>query len=293
MAVQFGVNLRAIESADEFARTIRRIDALGFDLLAAPDHLGAPAPFGVLAAAAQLSPRIRLRTYVLNAGFHNAALLAREAATLDLISGGRAEIGLGAGHSPAEHADAGIAYPRYAERVEALDALATELRERLSSPEHRPRPVQSPPPLMIGAMSPRGLAVAARHADVVGFAGLLQAPGEPAGTFVLASSTETDERVAQVRDARGDRTYRADALLQFVVCDRDPAQAASEVAATMPPLAAKDLLASPFGLFAPDPQAAALELRLRHERYGFDGFTTHQPNLEALGEVAAAYREGR
>jgi alkanesulfonate monooxygenase SsuD/methylene tetrahydromethanopterin reductase-like flavin-dependent oxidoreductase (luciferase family) len=80
-------------------------DELGFDVFAAPDHLRSLAPFAALAAAGMVSARLRLRTYVLNAGFRNPAL-SREVATLDVLSGGRAELGLGAGRIKREHDDA-------------------------------------------------------------------------------------------------------------------------------------------------------------------------------------------
>ena len=88
--IQFGVTFRAASSAAEFEQFVRRAEELGFDVFAAPDHLGATGPFTILAAAVAMSRTLRLRTYVLNAGFWNAALLAREVATLDLLSAGRA-----------------------------------------------------------------------------------------------------------------------------------------------------------------------------------------------------------
>ncbi len=104
----FGVAVRGSVSVDAFREVVRRADALGCDVIAAPDHLGAPEPFTTLAAAAGISPRMRLRTYVLNVGFWNPALLARAVATADLRSNGRPELGLGAGHMRSEHQDAGL-----------------------------------------------------------------------------------------------------------------------------------------------------------------------------------------
>jgi probable F420-dependent oxidoreductase len=287
----FAVNLRAADSWPDFRRLIQRIDELGYDALAAPDHLGALAPFPALAAAASVSSRLRLRTYVLNAGFWNAALLAREVATVDLLSGGRVEVGLGAGHMKAEHDDAGLLWPPLAQRVQAMEALAVELRQRLSDPQHRPSPVQHPVPLMIGAMSVAGLSVAARHADTVGFAGLRQASGSLPGAFVLSCAEQTRERVELVRRVRreaGDRPYRSDALLQVVALGRDPVDAAREVVAGVPHLDAERLLDTPFVLLARSAKEGAEELLRRHKAYGFDSFTTHQHNLEPLAEVMAA-----
>jgi len=143
---------------------------------------------------------------------------------------------------------------------------------------------------MVGAMSGPGLSVAARHAEVVGFAGLRQITGAPAGTFTLSSAAETAQRVDQVRAGADGRPYRSDVLLQQVVIGRDPEAAAAEIAASGSNLTVEQLLDTPFVLLARDAGQAATELRRRQEVYGFDSVTTHQPNLEALGEVITAHR---
>jgi probable F420-dependent oxidoreductase len=288
--MQFGVNVHAVGSGEDLAQLVRRADELGYDVFAAPDHLGFLAPFAALTAAACVSPRLRLRTYVLDTGFWNAALLAREVATLDLISGGRAELGLGAGHMRSEHEDAGLPWLPLAERVEALERTLTEVRGRLADPDHRPAPVQRPVPVLVGAMSAAGLAVAARHADVVGFAGLRQVRGAPPGSFTMSTAAQTRDRVAEVRRQAGGRAYRSDVLLQAVVVDEDPTDAAARIAASAPGLTPEQLLDSPFVLLARDPEEAADELRHRRQAYGFDSITTHQPHLEAHGRVISAYR---
>ncbi len=286
--LQFGVNIRSAASWRDYQRLVRRADELGFDVLAAPDHLGGLAPFSALTAAATMSKRLRLRTYVLNAGFWNAALLAREVATLDLLSSGRAELGLGAGHMKSEHDDAGIPWLRAQERMQNLEDLLLETRRRLNAEGHEPPPVQRPVPIMVGAMSTAGLAIAAKHADVVGFSGLRQVKGEAPGTFTFVTAEETAQRVSEVRAQAGGRSYRSDALLQVVAIGLQATDAAAEFAAMAPDRFSVDmLLETPFALFARTPEEAAAELRRRHEVYGFDCFTTHQPSMEALGQVIA------
>ena len=178
--IQFGVNFHAAADAADFERIVRRADELGFDVLAAPDHLGAMGPFTLLAAAATISRRLRLRTYVLNVGFWNPALLAREVATLDVVSGGRAELGIGAGHTKSEHDDAGLPWLAFAQRIELAGVNGHRGQAQARGPGARPAAVQQPVPLMIAAMSGVGLAVAARHAEVIGFAGLRQVRGRVA-----------------------------------------------------------------------------------------------------------------
>ncbi|MGF1664491.1 MAG: TIGR03621 family F420-dependent LLM class oxidoreductase [Kineosporiaceae bacterium] len=284
----FGVNVREVESTGRLRSLVRRADELGYDVLALPDHLGGPAPFATLAAAALVSERLRLRTYVLNAGFWNAALLAREVATVDALSDGRVELGVGAGHMQHEHEDARLPWLPFRERVAVMAELVDEVRSRLADPDHRPRPVQDPVPVVVGAMSEAALAVAARVADVVAFAGARQVAGEPPGTFTLASAGETLERVREVRRLAGGRPYRSDVLLQVVDVGRPPEESAAEIAAGIPGLTVADVLDNPFLLLAPDPAAGARELLRRREVYGFDQFSTHEANLDPLGQVIAA-----
>lgn len=288
--LSFGVNVRRVGSPDEFTKLVRRADELGCDFLAAPDHLGGLAPFAALSAAAMVSRRLRLRTYVLNAGFWHPAQLAREVATLDLLSGGRVELGVGAGHMRSEFEDVGLAWHPLAERIEAMERLLVDVRERLADGEHRPATVQPLIPLVVGAMSRAALGVAARHADVISFSGLRQVAGASPGTFTLCTPQETCDRISLVRDLAGGRPYASDVLLQAVVLEEDAEEAAAAFAADVAGLTAAAVLENPFVLIAVDATAAADELRRRQREYGFTSFTTHQPHLEALGRVIAAAR---
>ncbi|WP_088317837.1 TIGR03621 family F420-dependent LLM class oxidoreductase [Kineosporia sp. R_H_3] len=269
----------------------------GLDVVTAADHVGAPSPFLQLAAAAAVTSRVRLRTYVLDYGFWNPVLLARDVATLDVVSGGRVDLGLGAGHMPKEHERAGLPFPRYADRLAELDAFAAAVRDALAADDQAPKPVQQPVPLFIAAMSPRGLDVAARHGSVVGLAGAVQLAGRPAGTFGLASSAQTDERVAEVRAARaarGQQPATFDVLLQMVSIGQDPTERAealaAEWAAEGDDITAAELLDTPFLLFARTAEDAAAELERRTARWGVSSWCTHTPSGVPLAQVAAAYR---
>ncbi|MFL5863806.1 MAG: TIGR03621 family F420-dependent LLM class oxidoreductase, partial [Solirubrobacteraceae bacterium] len=262
-------------------------EGLGCEVLAAPDHLGAPDPFAVLSAAAQISQRMRLRTYVLNVGFWNPALLARTAATTDLLSAGRLELGLGAGHMRSEYEDAGLSWVTHRGRVDQMERTLIEVQEKLSSPGHTPRPVQKRIPVAVGAMTSVGLRVAARHADIVAFSGLLQIPGASPGTFTLASSAHTRERVYEAREYAAGREHRSDALLQVIRLGTDPRAAAEQLAAAWGDITAEQLLDTPFVLLARDASHALEILAQRHEDFGFGSFMAHEPNLDALGQILA------
>ncbi|MDH6278867.1 alkanesulfonate monooxygenase SsuD/methylene tetrahydromethanopterin reductase-like flavin-dependent oxidoreductase (luciferase family) [Prescottella agglutinans] len=101
---RFSHNIFGITTPDAFALTCRRAERGGYDAVYAADHLGAASPFPLLVAAATATARLRVGTLVLNVGFWNPALLAREIATTDVLTDGRLEIGLGAGHMKWEFA---------------------------------------------------------------------------------------------------------------------------------------------------------------------------------------------
>ncbi len=250
----------------------------------------------MLAAAAAVTTRVRLRTYVLDAYFWNPALLAREAATLDLLSGGRLELGVGAGHMRHEHVDAGLPFPDVDRRWAHAAAVLADVRRRLAD-GHVPGPVQRPVPVMVAAMGERGLRVAAGHADVVGLAGGLQVAGRRAGAMTLADAATTDERVELVRRvaAAHGRAPELDALLQQVVVDADPEETAAAAVREaaghgMDWFTPELLLGSPFVLFAASGEAAAAELERRARRWGVRSWSTHAPWGPALAQVAAAVR---
>jgi probable F420-dependent oxidoreductase len=288
--LSFGVVLRGAASADDFRGVVTRAEHLGCDVIAAPDHLGAPDPFAVLAAAAQITTRMRLRTYVLNVGFWNPALLARAVATTDLLSAGRVELGLGAGHMRSEHEDAGLPWSGHRARVKQMESTIIDVNRRLTDRDHEPKPAQAHVPLAVGAMTSPGLRVAARYADIVAFSGLLQIPGAPAGTFTFASAAQTQQRVDEVRERAAGRTYRSDVLLQVIVIGEEPEIAATRLAAEFGTVTSEQLLDTPFVLLARDRSHAVEILAQRSECFGFDSFTTHEPNLEAFGEIIAACR---
>jgi probable F420-dependent oxidoreductase len=295
--LRFGVSLAGWTDGPALLAAARTAEREGFDALTVADHLGHAAPFAALAAAAAVTSRVRLRTYVLDAYFWNPALLAREVATLDLLSGGRCELGIGAGHMRHEHVDAGLPFPAVGERWDHTVAVLTEVRRRLADPNHVPAAVQQPVPVMVAGMGERALRAAAEHADVVGLAGAVQVPGRPTGTFTLTDAATTDVRVGLVREvaAAHGRAPELDVLLQQVVLDADPeetAVAAAREAAQhgMDWLVPELLLDTPFVLFAASGEDAAAELARRAQRWGVRSWSTHAPWGPALARVAAAAR---
>ena len=200
--------------ARELAEAARRAEGAGFSALVLPDHLlGQHAPVPLLTAAAAATERLRVGTFVLNVDLRHPAVLAQELASLDVLSGGRLEIGIGAGWNRPEYDAIGVPFEpvpvrvaRLAEAVAVLKgcfgdepfSLAGE-HYRITGHDGLPKPVQRPhPPIMVGGGGRRTLTLAAREADVVGLA---PRPNDPR-SFTAAA---TEEKLRWVREAAGDR----------------------------------------------------------------------------------------
>ena len=208
---RFGVSLWTAASAAEWRAKARRAEELGYDVILVPDHVAdLLPPLTALMAAADATERVHLGTLVLNNDFHNPVLLAREAASLQLLSGGRFELGLGAGHMQSEYAAAGIRYDPAAARVDRLEASVATLRglfagEPLAGGQLLYPPLQEPIPLLVGGNGRRVLQLAARQADIVGFTGFFPRDGGRAVDLSHFSAAGLASRVALVRAAAGPR----------------------------------------------------------------------------------------
>ena len=303
---RFGFTALDIPSREAFVERCRRAERYGYDVVNLPDHLGIPSPFVTAVAAADATERLRVGTLVLNAGFWNAHLLAREIMTADRLTGGRVEVGLGAGFVKWEFEAAGILWEPFAARVARLAALIEELGRLFASPgyalnepmfEHfgvtELAPVQrtgfggAGPPLLVGGTGDTVLRIAARHAGIVGVAGTFQVPGEPPGTLRIGTAEQAAERVAFVRAQAGDRADAIEwnTLVQHVEITADRRSAAERVRAErLPYLTVEQILDTPFLLIGTRAQIAE-QIRERRERFGFSYVCVLGPYTDALGSV--------
>ncbi|MEV0637731.1 LLM class F420-dependent oxidoreductase [Streptomyces sp. NPDC050619] len=289
---RFGASMIVPAPADEWRAKCRRAEELGYDVILVPDHLGMVAPFPALVAAAEATERPRLGTFVLNAGFWNPALLAREVATTDALTGGRLELGLGTGYVQAEHDSAGLPYGSPGERVDHLQRTIEELDRLLTSEEHQPRPVQKPRvPLMVGGNGDRMLKLTAEHADIAAFTGARSVPGSTTGQLAALTAEELDERVARYRELAEGREEPAEVnlLLQMVVVTEDREAAVRPLMERMPDLTLEEVLDLPIVLVGTLEQIVA-QLLAQRERYGFSYLTVLEPYMEAFAPVVAALR---
>jgi probable F420-dependent oxidoreductase len=314
---RFSFNVFGITTREAFAGTCRAGERHGYDAVFAADHLGLPAPFPLLVAAAEATERMRVGILVLNAAFWTPALLAREVVTTDILTGGRLEVGLGAGHMKWEFDEAGLDWQPIAGRARRLDHTITELGrffttdlEQLSEPLRMPRPVQrrgfggSGPPLLVGGTGDRILRIAAARADIVGVAGGYQVKGQPPGVLRVARAAEADERVRFARACAGARASQIEwhLLVQSVTVTDDRRTAAEELAArhrrivvernvTDPSaqLSADELLQTPYHLIGTVDEIAA-QLRAGRERWGFSYITVHEPFMPTFAPVIERLR---
>ena len=219
---RFGVQLARASSGEGWAQTARRAESLGYDVLAMPDHLGNQfSPLAALSAAAAATTRLRICTFVFANDYRHPLILAREAATLDLLSGGRFEMGMGAGWMVEDYRRLGMSYDPGPQRVDRLEE-AIPLVKRLLAGEtvthNGPHfhlvgagagveTVQKPrPPLAVGAGGPRMLRLAGREADIVGL--IPGFSGKGRAQLLQATEASTARKVALVREAAGDRFER-------------------------------------------------------------------------------------
>jgi probable F420-dependent oxidoreductase len=251
---RFGVQLRGAESRREWVGMARAAEDLGYDSLTLPDHFDHQlGPIAGLMAAADATSRIRLGHLVLCNDHHHPLALAKELATLDLLSEGRLDIAVGAGHDKAEYLRAGIAFDvpsvRIARLAEALDVILGLMGPhpfsyqgqyyRINNLDGMPKPFQKPPRVFIGGGGPRMLDVCAKYGDVIGINGTvtpgpvpsavwtseLRIPAISQDSWKTMTKSSFAEKVAYVRQKAGDRAddieFSVRAFITKVTPDRD------------------------------------------------------------------------
>jgi probable F420-dependent oxidoreductase len=290
--IRFGVALHVPATRHEWVEKCRKAEALGYDTISIGDHLGMPAPFPALVLAAEATERVRVGTYMLNAGFYQPALAARDIATTDLFTDGRLELGIGAGHGKWEFEAAGLPFGSGGERVDALERMVSELQRLFTDSETQLRPVQRPgPPLMIAGRGNRLLRFAAGAADIIGFNGASSSQHEGGGLPTFASVDAVAERVDFVRAALGDRSTEVEFnSVAPVVAVTDNRKATLEKLADFAPDLSLEERAEIPGLLVGTAQQIADKLKKNHERLGFGYITVLEGGLEAMGPVIELLR---
>jgi probable F420-dependent oxidoreductase len=303
---RFGVNIRHAQSRAEWREKARKVEALGYDIFNVPDHLtDLVAPLPALISAVEATKTLKVGTHVLNNDLRHPVLVAREAATVDLLTDGRFQLGLGAGSIQSEYDEVGLAFEAGATRVERLAEAVTIIKGlmkgeevtfagrhyRMTGHTISPLPVQKPhPPILVGGNGPRLLTLAAREADIVGLSGLTFRHGGAVPPDLSGwRASSVDERVRLVREVAGDeRNARLElsALVQQVVVTDDRRKTAEELTSRWTQLSAEEILHSPYVLIGTVDQMVE-KLRAHRQRWSISYYVIHEPYLDAFAPVVA------
>ncbi|MGU3437324.1 LLM class F420-dependent oxidoreductase [Actinomycetes bacterium M1A6_2h] len=228
--------------ARKFVALAQTAESLGYDSFMIPDHLGNQVgPIAALGALAVSTEKIRIGAAVLANGFRHPAVLAKDATTIDQLSKGRLEFGIGAGWMKEEYVKSGLPYESPSVRVEKLDESLTILDTLMRGQECNfsgkhyeikglqgsPRPRQGPrPPIAVGGGGPKMMALMAKHADIASLVPSTTLDGKlKLSEITMAKSIE---RVEQIRAAAGDRFDRIELnwTISMVVVSDDREQTA-------------------------------------------------------------------
>ena len=298
-----------IADAATVVERARHAEASGYSAFVLSDHLVPQlSPLPTLALVAGATDHLRLGSFVLNNDLRHPAQLVSELATLDLLSSGRLEVGLGAGWNRAEYDQSGITFDPVGTRIERLEESVTVLKGlfgpgsftftgrhyRIAAMDGQPKPVQQPhPPLMIGGGGRRILGLAAREADIVNFG-----PRQPRDGVVDVASyllPALEEQLGWVREAAGPRfadlelcTYNSWTVGTPIITDHGRREAEKQAARvrerTGYPLGAQELLDAPHSYIG-SVDFLVNKIRGLRERFGLSCFLLDSADDFAMAPV--------
>jgi probable F420-dependent oxidoreductase len=305
---RFGVIGETITSRERLLDRAHRAEALGYSTLLLRDHVVAEpfgdqlAPLVALMAVAAATRTLRVGTLVLNNDHRHPVVLAKEAATLDLLSGGRFELGIGAGWLRDEYERAGMPFDPPAVRVGRLQESLQVIKGLLAGPaltfkgEHYtvdgiagfPAPVQRPhPPILVGAGSRRMLGIAGRQADIVGILPRALPEGGISGKLSERSPVAVARKVEWVRQAAEQRSRQVElSMVLAVALGGDHRQAAERLAVQQGWGAAAGELVLEMPSVAAGPAERVVEqLQVRRDRYGFSYLVVADGDMDTFAPV--------
>ena len=300
---RFGVQLASAPDARAWREQARAAEDLGYATAWMPDHFDHQwGPLVGLTAAAAATSTIRIGGLVFDNDYRHPAVVAKEMATLDIVSEGRVELGMGAGWLRSDYEEVGIAFDPPAVRVERLEEAVEVVRRlwgdgrsdfegrhyRLQQAGGWPRPVQRPgPPIMVAGGGRRVLGVAARCADIVGFNTNLSAGAVGPDTARAALADRFRERVEWVRREAGDRFDALELHCNVSYClvgvDRRAVAAAVAPGFGISPEEALDV---PMALVG-SVEEICDSLLARREEYGFSYWGVPGEAMKAFAPVVA------
>jgi probable F420-dependent oxidoreductase len=299
---RFGAVIHGARSREDWRNQASKIEDLGYSTILAPDHFEMVdiSPTIALMAAAEATSELRVGSFVFNNDLRHPTVLAKDIATLDLLSSGRCEWGLGAGYLPDDYEKAGIALEPPGVRIERMEEALGVIKGFFSDEpvsfsgkyytvrnlNGLPKPLQKPyPPLYIGGGGKRVLSFAAREADIVGFTAILK-PGGTGFQMTDITAEATAQKAEWVREAAGARFHRLEInSFVFSVKVTDHREVVADHAAAYMGLTGEQVLASPHCLIGTTEQICE-DLHIWRERYGISYFSIlGDENIDALGPV--------
>jgi probable F420-dependent oxidoreductase len=290
---RFGHFVSDVSKRKELVELARKVEATGYASLLMGEHVGfALDPTAALMSAAEATSTLRIGSLVYGNDFRNPVMLAKEAATLDLLSDGRLEFGLGSGYLREDYEMTGILFESSGIRIsrleEAVQVIKAFFKGEPFSYQGRfyqvkeltgfPKPLQRPqPPLILGGGAKRTLSLAGREADIVSVN--IKTTNEGGFDFNSLSPEATSQKVQWVREAAGDRFDKIEinALHGVVEVTDRPHQAAEEAlqdwGMSDQGISAEQLLAFPATLIGTVDHIVE-KLRYQREQYGFSYIAT-------------------
>jgi probable F420-dependent oxidoreductase len=298
---RFGVQTSKAPSGDAWREKARKIEDLGYSTLFVPDHFDDQfTPTPALMAAAEATTTLRVGGMVFDNDYRHPLVFAKEAATMDVLSNGRYELGIGAGWMQTDYEAAGMTYDRPGVRIGRLEEALTIIKglfgegplsfsgKHYTIKEHNglPKPVQQPhPPILVGGGGKRVLSLAAREADIIGVNFNL-APGRVnAEVMNTGDATSTAEKIGWIRDAAGNRfdDLELNVTVFVAIVNDDQAAMVARVAPGFG-MSPEEVLQSPHALIGSVGQIADA-LQERREKFGFSYIVFSGDGFEALAPV--------
>ena len=303
---RFGVQAHHAASAKHWRESAQLVESLGYETLYLPDHFSdQPGPVAALMAAAAATTTLRVGSLVFDNDYRHPVVLAKEAATIDLLSDGRFDLGLGAGWMESDYRKSGIPLDGAGTRIERMEEGLAIIKGLFAgdpfsfSGKHykvteltgTPLPVQKPhPPILLGGGGRRMLRLAAREADIVNVNFDLREGRVNPVLVKTGTAGATDEKVAWVREAAGERMDRLELsvtiFLANVTDDRESIAAAIASGLGLEP---RDLLETPHFLIGTVDEIEQ-DLRTRRERYGITYVIINSDAAEAFAPIVQRLR---
>jgi len=300
---RFGVQAKTAASRREWIELAKKTEDLGYDTLTVPDHFdGQLAPTLALQAAADATSTLRVGALVWCNDYRHPVVFANEMATLDLLSEGRLELGIGAGWMKSDYDAAGMTYDRPGVRIDRMiesvqilkglfadGALSFEGEHyTITDLDLQPKPLQKPhPPFLMGGGGPRFLGLAGQHANIVGVNPNLKAGLIDSNTASDATAERYAEKISWVRDGAADRFDEIELNVRvFVVMFTDDRKGTSEALAPGMGMQPSDALESPLALVG-DVESMKEDLIARREIYGFSYIGIGPDEIDQFAPIVA------